>query len=93
MVNFEKLNYTDLLIGFRQLMPMQQAAVAGLVVLVVYIPYAYFLLHLNIVESISISIYSAILFMVVYYFTSVIIRRKNQQAGKSIPGAQEGLEE
>jgi uncharacterized membrane protein len=91
LVNFDKLNYADLLIGFRQLMPMQQAAVAGLVVLVVYIPYAYFLLHLNIVESISMSIYSAILFMVVFYFTSVIIRRKNQQLANQSLGPKKGL--
>ena len=87
MVNFEKLNYADLLIRFRQLKPMQQAAIAGLIFLVVYVPYSYFLLHLSLVESISMSIYSAILFMVVYYFTSVIIMKKNKQADKAIPGA------
>ena len=79
MVNLENLNYTDLLIRFRQFMPIHQAVIAGLVVLVVYVPYSYFLLHLSLMESISMSIYSSILFMVVFYFTAVIIMRKNKQ--------------
>ena len=45
MVNLGKLNYGDLHIRFRQLKPMQQAAVVGLIFLVVYMPYCYFLLH------------------------------------------------
>ena len=57
MVNLEKLNYADLLIRFRQMEPVQQAAIAGLVVLVVYIPYSYFLLRLSLTESIIMAVY------------------------------------
>lgn len=91
MVNFEKLNYADLLIRFRQLMPMQQAAVAGLLFLVVYVPYSYFLLRLNLAESIIMAVISAILFMVVYYFTSSIIMRKNKQLANQSLGPKKGL--
>ncbi len=91
MVNLENLNYTDLLIRFRQFMPIQQAVIAGLVVLVVYVPYSYFLLHLSLMESISMSIYSSILFMVVFYFTAVIIMRKNKQLINQSMGPKKGL--
>lgn len=91
MVNLEKLNYADLLIRYRQFAPMQQAAIAGLVVLVVYVPYSYFLLHLSLVESVSMSIYSSILFMVVFYFTAVIIMRKNKQLINQSQGPKKGL--
>ena len=93
MVNLEKLNYADLMIRFRQFMPIQQAVIAGLVVLIVYIPYSYFLLHLSLIESVSMSIYSAILFMVVFYFTAVIVMRKNKQLINQSHGSQEGIAE
>ena len=73
MVNLEKLNYADLLIRFRQMKPMHQAAVAGLFFLVVYVPYAYFLLRLSLVESISMAvifrdlIHGGVLFHIVHY--------------------------
>jgi uncharacterized membrane protein len=70
---------------------MQQAAIAGVMVLLIYIPYSYFLLNLNIVESISMAIYSAILFIVVYYITSSIITRKSQQMAKQSVGPKKGL--
>ena len=91
MVNLEKLNYADLLIGFRQLKPMQQTAIAGLVVLVIYVPYAYFLLHMNLVQSVAMSFYSAIIFMVVFYFTTVLIMRKNRQLANQSLGPKKGL--
>ena len=71
-MNFEKFDYGDLLIRFRQLAPIQQAAIVGLFFLVVYVPYSYFLLRLGLVESVIMSVYSAVLFMVVYYFTSLL---------------------
>jgi hypothetical protein len=37
------------------------------------------------------SIYSAIMFMVVYYFTSVIIMKKSMQAEKQSIGPKKGL--
>ena len=91
MVSFVGLNYADLLFRFRQLRPMQQAAVVGMIFFVIYTPYSYFLLHLRPVESISMAIYSSIIFMVVYYFTSVIITRKSIQAANQSKGPKKGL--
>jgi len=91
VVNFAHLSYTDLILRFRQYTLMQQAVVAGLMVLLVYIPYSYFLLNLNIVESVSMAIYSAILFIVVYYFTSSIITKKSKQLAKQSVGPKKGL--
>jgi hypothetical protein len=90
-VNLEKLNYGDLLIRFRQLMPIQQAVIAGLAVLVVYVPYSYFLLNLSLMDSIKMSIYSTIIFVVVFYFTAVIIMRKNKQLINQSMGPKKGL--
>lgn len=84
-------NYAELILRFRQYTLMQQAAIAGVMVLLIYIPYSYFLLNLNIVESISMAIYSAILFIVVYYITSSIITKKSQQLAKQSVGPKKGL--
>ncbi len=89
MVNFP--NYAELILRFRQYTLMQQAAIAGVMVLLIYVPYSYFLLNLNIVESISMAIYSAILFIVVYYITSSIITKKSQQLAKQSVGPKKGL--
>jgi hypothetical protein len=88
-VNFP--NYAELILRFRQYTLMQQAAIAGIMVLLIYVPYSYFLLNLNIVESISMAIYSAILFIVVYYITSSIITKKSQQMAKQSVGPKKGL--
>lgn len=89
MVNFP--SYAELITRFRQYTLMQQAAIAGILVLLIYIPYSYFLLHLSIVESIGMAIYSAILFIAVYYITSSIIMRKSQQLAKQSVGPRKGL--
>ena len=89
MVKFP--NYAELILRFRQYTLMQQAAIAGIMVLLIYVPYSYFLLKLNIVESISMAIYSAILFIVVYYITSSIITKKSQQLAKQSVGPKKGL--
>jgi len=89
VVNFP--NYAELILRFRQYTLMQQAAIAGIMVLLIYVPYSYFLLKLNIVESISMAIYSAILFIVVYYITSSIITKKSQQLAKQSVGPKKGL--
>ncbi|VVB72388.1 Uncharacterised protein [uncultured archaeon] len=83
MVSFENLNYRDILIRFRQLMPMQQAAIVGVIFLVVYLPYSYFLLHMTPAESFRMSVFSTIIFVVVYYFTSVIFVKKGVQASQA----------
>ena len=90
MVNFPNLKYADLILRFRQYTLMQQAIIAGIMVLLVYIPYSYFLLNLNIVESISMAIYSAILFIVVYYITSSIMTKKSKQLAKQSVGPKKG---
>lgn len=89
MVNLP--SYAELIMRFRQYTLMQQAAIAGVMVLLIYIPYSYFLLHLSIVESIGMAIYSAILFIVVYYITSSIIMKKSQQMAKQSVGPRKGL--
>lgn len=91
MVSLSGLSYAQLVMRFRQYTLMQQAAIAGAVVLLVYIPYSYFLLGLNVVESISMALYSAILFVVVYYITSSIIERKNRQMANQSMGPKKGL--
>ena len=90
MVNFPNLKYADIILRFRQYTLMQQAIIAGIMVLLVYIPYSYFLLNLNVVESISMAIYSAILFIVVYYITSSIITKKSKQMAKQSVGPKKG---
>jgi len=91
LVNFSGLSYAELVLRFRQYTLMQQAAIAGMIVLLVYIPYSYFLLRLNIVESISMALYSAVLFIVVYYLTSVIITRKTKKMASQSLGPKKGL--
>jgi hypothetical protein len=85
------MNPFEMLVRFRRLMPFQQAAIVGLIFLLIYTSYGYFLLGLKPLEAASESIYSSIMFMVVYYFTSVIIMRKAAQAEKQAKGPKKGL--
>ncbi len=85
------MNLDDAIVRFRQLVPFQQAVVVGMLLFVIYAAYNYLFLKLNLVESVSTSIYSAILFMVVFYFTTVIILRKNAEAMKQSKGPKKGL--
>lgn len=71
------MNPSDLMIRFRQLVPIQQAAVVGALFLLINGIYYYFATGMKIVATMEASLYSAILFMCVYYFTTVIITRKN----------------
>jgi hypothetical protein len=91
LVNSANLNYANLILRFRQHTLMQQSVIAGFVVLLIYIPYSYFLLNLNIVESVSMAIYSAVLFIVVYYITSSIITKKTRQMAAQSAGPKKGL--
>lgn len=90
-MNFPKLSYSELILRFRQYSLMQQAAIAGVIVLLIYIPYSYFLLRLNIVESMVMALYSSVLFIVVYYFTSLIITRKTKKMASQSLGPKKGL--
>jgi hypothetical protein len=91
LVNIENLNITDLLIRFRQMTPFQQAVIVGAIVFILYGLYDYLMLGMKPVEAISTSTYSALIFLVVYYFTSVIIYKKNIQAGAQVKGPKKGL--
>jgi hypothetical protein len=82
---------SEMLVRFRQLMPFQQAVIVGLIFLLIYTIYGYFLLGLKPLEAASESMYSSIMFMVVYYFTSVVILRKGAQAEKQAKGPRKGL--
>jgi len=90
-VNFPKMSYAELIMRFRQYTLMQQAAIAGVVVLLVYIPYSYFLLRLSILESIVMALYSSILFIAVYYLTSYFITRKIKGTTGQSLGPKKGL--
>ncbi len=90
MVDFAR-KYAELMMRFRQYTLMQQAAIAGVLVLLVSIPYSYFLLKMNIVASISMAAYSAVLFVVVYYLTSKFITRKSQQIARQSSGPKKGM--
>ncbi|HSD58314.1 MAG TPA: hypothetical protein VLB04_09045 [Methanotrichaceae archaeon] len=91
MVDIKNLNITDMLIRFRQMTPFQQAVIVGAIIFVIYGLYDYLMLGMGPVEAISTSIYSALIFLVVYYFTSVIIMKKNMQAGTQVKGPKKGL--
>ncbi len=68
---------SDLIIRFRQRVPFEQAVMVGALFLVVYGAYSHFIAGLEIMKTVETSLYSAILFMCVYYFTTIIILRKN----------------
>jgi uncharacterized membrane protein YGL010W len=91
LVNFANLSYANLILRFRQYTLVQQSAIAGLIMLLIYIPYSYFLLRLSIEESIIMAVYSALLFIVVYYITSAIITRKTKKLAKQSVGPKKGL--
>jgi hypothetical protein len=85
------MNLNEMLIRFRQLLPFQQAVVVGLIFLLIYTLYGYFFLGQEPIEAAKESIYSVIMFVIVYYFTSVIIMRKAVQAEKQAKGPKKGL--
>lgn len=85
------MNLNETLIRFRQLLPFQQAVIVGLIFLLIYTLYGYFLLGLQPLEAAKESMFSVIMFMIVYYFTSVIIMRKTVLAEKQAKGPKKGL--
>jgi hypothetical protein len=91
VVNFANLNYANLILRFRQYTLMQQSIIAASVVLLIYIPYSYFLLNLSVVESVAMAVYSSILFIAVYYLTSSFITRKSKKMAAQSAGPKKGL--
>jgi len=91
MVNFSNLSYAEMILRFREYTLMQQSVIAGAIVFLIYIPYSYFLLRLNIMESIAMALYSSILFISVYYLVSFIITRKRNKMASQSLGPKKGL--
>lgn len=85
------MNPSDLLIRFRQMLPFQQTVVAGLILFVVYELYASLIAGLKPLDAARESIYNTIIFMVVFYFATVVIMKKNMQAGSQVKGPKKGL--
>jgi hypothetical protein len=85
------MNPNEMLIRFRQLLPFQQAVIAGLIFFVIYALYGYFFMELSLLQAAKESTFSVILFIIVYYFTSVIITRKTVQMENRSKGPKKGL--
>lgn len=69
----------DLLARYRALGLFPQALIAGATFLVIYTPYLYFADHLTVIEAARISLSSSLLFLAVFYLTSVLMARKRAQ--------------
>jgi hypothetical protein len=69
----------DLLVRYRALGLFPQAAIAGLLFLLIYTPYLYFVSHATLLQALRMSVSSALLFLSVFYLTSVLIARKKVQ--------------
>jgi hypothetical protein len=85
------MNPSDLLIRFRLLPPAQQTAIGGLILFIVYMSYATFVMGLKPLDAVNESIYNSIIFMVVFYFVTVIITRKKAQNEMPARGPKKGL--
>jgi len=70
------MELSELIIRFRQRAPFEQAVIAGLFFLVVYGIYYHFIAGQEIMKALEASLSSAILFMCVYYFTTIVLVRK-----------------
>ena len=91
MVNFPRLSYSAIILRFREYSLIQQAAIAAVFVLLIYIPYSYFLLRLSFIESIAMAVYSAVLFMAIYYLASWFIQKKTKKLAVQSHGPKKGL--
>jgi hypothetical protein len=75
----------DLLARYRALGLFPQALIAGATFLAIYIPYLYFVNHLTPLQAARISLPSALLFLSVFYLTSVLMARKRTQMEAQMP--------
>jgi len=85
------MNPGDLLIRFRRMPPIQQTAVGGLILFIVYMSYAIFVIRQEPMEAVGESMYNSIIFMVVFYFATVIIMRKKVSNESQVRGPKKGL--
>jgi len=69
---------------------MQQAAIVGVIFFAINWLYYLLAVRLGPVESASTAIYSSIIFLVVYYFTSVFVMKKSRMVEGS-KGPKKGL--
>lgn len=74
----------DLLARYRALGLFPQALIAGVTFLVVYTPYLYYANHLTLLQAARISGSSSLLFLAVFYLTSVLMSRKRAQIESQI---------
>jgi MFS superfamily sulfate permease-like transporter len=85
------MNPAELVIRFRKLLPSQQALIVGSIVFVIYWLYDYLFLKISPMAAASESVFSALVFLVVYYLTTVVIMKKSLQAGTQAKGPRKGL--
>jgi hypothetical protein len=71
------MNPHEIMARFRALEPLQQAVTVGVLFLLINYAYYYFATGMKIVTAAEHSLYAAILFMCVYYFTTVTLVRKS----------------
>lgn len=90
-MNISGVGFGDLLLRFRGLRPAEQTAIAGALLFLIHIPYSYFLLRLGPAEAVVMAAYSALLFMLVYYLTSALIRRRIALDASRQRGPKKGL--
>ncbi|HWQ19452.1 MAG TPA: hypothetical protein VN455_06700 [Methanotrichaceae archaeon] len=76
----------DLLIRYRALGLFPQALIAGATFLVIYTPYLYFVNHMTILQAARVSLSSSLLFLSVFYLTSVLMARKKVQMETQMEG-------
>jgi len=67
---------------FRSMPPISQAAVVGLLFFSFYSIYAIIIMRMPPADALQISLTSSLLFIGVYYITSVIISRKRIDSGQ-----------
>jgi K+-sensing histidine kinase KdpD len=89
-VSLEKMDYKSLLIRFRMLAPMQQTSVVGLIFAVINFFYYFLFAQADPVESLTISIYTSLIFMAIYYFTTVLVMKKSKQIEAQSKGPKKG---
>jgi hypothetical protein len=80
---------SELMTRFRIMPLLHQAVIAGILFFLLYSIFNKFVMGMTLMLSLETSFYSSILFMAVYYFTSVLIMRKNLQGG-TIKGPKKG---
>jgi hypothetical protein len=85
------MDFSNLLIRFRMLVPIQQASIVGLIFLVINFLYYFLFVGSGFVESFTASIYSSLIFIAIYYITTVLVMKKSKQIAAQSKGPKKGL--